>query len=274
MQAEPNQPPPAAWQPFTARGVAAFAQARLGRLLTVQFLFALLVAASVAWFLHHAWVPVLDDTVNRLPDQSEIRAGVLDWRAASPVLLAENRFLAVAVDLDHTGQVRSPAHLCLELGRHDLRVYSLLGYLPVSYPTRLWISLNRPAALPWWGAWMPVLLALSAALTILVLFLAWAVLATLYTLPVWLVGFYANRQLGLRASWRLAGAALMPGALFMALMILLHGLGAVDPLRLILALAAHLLIGWVYLWMSPLRVPHIPGADLSHSNPFATPGTT
>lgn len=271
MQAEVPQTPRCAWQPLTARGVAAFAHCRLGRLLTVQFVFALMVAAAVAWFVHHAWVPVLDEFVSRLPEASEIGGGTLDWRGPAPVLLAENRFLGVAVDLDHGGQVRSPAYIHLELGRRGVRVYSLAGYFAVPYPAQAWIGLDRSRALPWWGAWMPVWVGLTASFVVIALMVWWGVLATLYTLPVWLVGFYANRQLGLAGSWRLAGAALMPGALFMAAMILLHGLGVVDPLRLGFGFAAHFLIGWIYLWMAPLRVPRIPGVGPLNSNPFAGP---
>jgi hypothetical protein len=43
-----NIMPRQAWQPFTPRGVAAFAAASLGRLLLVQGLVAALVAALVA----------------------------------------------------------------------------------------------------------------------------------------------------------------------------------------------------------------------------------
>src|SRR5687767_9056439 len=42
---------PAAWQPITFRGVAAFAGAKLGRLLLVQLIVALLTAGAVGWFL-------------------------------------------------------------------------------------------------------------------------------------------------------------------------------------------------------------------------------
>ena len=41
-----------AWEPFTPRGVAAFAGAGLGRLWLVQFVVAMLAAAAVVWFVH------------------------------------------------------------------------------------------------------------------------------------------------------------------------------------------------------------------------------
>ena len=60
------------------------------------------------------------------------------------------------------------------------------------------------------------------------LLVSWWILATIYFLPVWLLGFFANRDLNFRQSWRLAGAALLPGALLLAAGIVLYDFGAVD----------------------------------------------
>ena len=61
------------------------------------------------------------------------------------------------------------------------------------------------------------------------LLLTWALLATLYFFPVWLVAFYTDRDLNFRASWKVAGAALMPGALLLTLGIVLYGFRGVRP---------------------------------------------
>jgi len=66
---------------------------------------------------------------------------------------------------------------------------------------------------PWWGAREPVVLALAALTVVVGLFVTWSFLATIYVGPVWLISFFANRDLKLAECWRLAGAALMPGAL-------------------------------------------------------------
>src|ERR1035438_8910206 len=86
--------------------------------------------------------------------------------------------------------------------------------------------------------------------------------------PGWLIGFFANRDLSLRGSWRLAGAALMPVALFMCAVIFLYGCGGLDLVRLTVAGALHLVMGWVYLIISPLRLPRHPAAAAT-VNPFA-----
>ena len=261
---------PFAWQPLTPGGVAAFAGARLGRLLLVQLLFALLAAAVVVWFLNEAWFPVITEAINQLPPAGQVSSGTLDWRGPSPQVLAANRFLALAVDLRHQGQARSPAHVAIEFGQRDVKVFSLFGFLALPYPQHYLIAANRGELTPWWGAWSPVILALVAGAVVLVLMLSWAVLASLYCLPVWLVGLYANRDLNLRASWRLAGAALMPGALLMSATICFYGLHALDLVHVLVGAGLHLVLGWVYLLLGPCWCRRHPAAA-ARANPFLKP---
>jgi hypothetical protein len=257
-----------AWQPLTVRGVAAFARASLGRLLVVQFMVALLAAGTVVWFLHRAWFPQISEAIRQLPPQGELRSGRLDWQGPTPSRLAEGRFLALVVDLDHTGEARSPAHVLVEFGRADYLVFSLLGYAEGAYPRGWAVAFNRTELGPWWGAWAPAILALAAGLVVVGLMVIWACLATVYFLPVWLVGFFANRDLSLRGSWRLAGAALIPGALFMCAVVILYGCGALDLVRLAVAGALHWVMAWVYLLLSPFCLPRHPAAAVK-ANPFA-----
>ena len=257
-----------AWQPLTVRGVAAFAGAPLGRLLIVQFMVALLAAGTVVWFLHKAWFPKIGEAIRQLPPQGELRGGRLDWQGATPSRLAEGRFLALVVDLDHTGEARLPAHVQVEFGRTDCQVFSLFGYAQIAYPRDWAVAFNRTELGPWWGAWAPAILAMAAGLVVVGLMVSWAGLATVYFLPVWLAGFFVNRDLSLRGSWRLAGAALMPGAMLMCAALFYYAWGGLDLVRLAAAGAVHLVMGWVYLLVSPLRLPRHP-ATAAKANPFA-----
>ena len=265
-----TEKPPFAWQPLTPAGVAAFAYAKPGRLLFVQFLFALLASASVVWFLHRDWFPVVADAIRKMPEQGEIRDGRLDWRGEAPVLLAEGRFLAISIDPNHSGDVRSPAHVQLEFGSTDYQVMSLFGYARYLYPRTgaAAAGFNRLELTAWWGAWAPAFLAIAAGGVLVGLMVTWAILSTLYSGLAWLVGFYANRDLSWRASWRLSGAALMPGALFMSAAIVLYGFGGMDLLPLLVAAAAHVLLGWVYVVLSPLELRLHPEVPVSKKNPF------
>ncbi len=259
---------PTAWEPLTPLGVAAFARAPLRRLLLVQFIVALLGGGTVAWLLHDAYFPTISAAIAQLPAEGEIRSGKMDWQGESPLLLAEGKFLAVSVDLDHAGEIRSPAHLQLELGKTNLLLHSLLGYAEMDYPRDWIIAVNRTELSPLWGAWRPWLLTATVAGVVVYLLASWWVLATIYCAPVWLIGFFANRELGWRASWRLAGAALLPGAFVMIVGLSFYDLGALDLVRLGFVFVAHLAVGWIYLGVSFFFVPRLASITKPKANPF------
>ena len=255
-----------AWQPLTPLGVAAFARSSVWRLLVVQLVFALAAAAAAAWFLDTAWFPPIRQAIRHLPEHGDIRSGRLNWSGESPQLLSQNYFLALAVDLDHSGAVRPPAHVQVEFGRESVRFFSLLGYSDLPYPPDRIVAFNQPELEPWWGAWQAPILWITIGAVLAWCFVIWTLLAAIYCLPVWLVGFFANRQLTFRGSWKLAGAALMPGALVMIAAIVAYGLGFLDLVQLLAAAAAHFVIGWVYLFCAPFRVAKLPS---SPKNPFS-----
>jgi len=258
--------PAFAWEPITPRGVAAFARASFERLFIMQSVFALLAAAAVVWVLSDGIFPVIDAAIDQLPDSGSIHGGKLDWRDDSPVMLAEGKLLAISVDVEHGGALRSTADFQFEFGRDDVRLYSLFGEAYVEYPTGYLIAANRSAARPAWGAWAPNLLGLAAIGTFMGLMLVWVGLATVYCLPVWLLCFFANRDLNLFASWRLAAAALMPGATLLSLSLVLYECGGFDLVQFCFAFGMHLVIGWIYLFVSPLFLHRAQPAD--PRNPF------
>ena len=262
---------PVAWCPLTPRGVAAFAGATFGRLWLVQLGVALIAAATVAWVLDSAWVPTISQAIEHLPQQGQISSGRLAWAAESPQLLAESRFLAIAVDLEHGAQTRSAAHVQAEFGKTDVRFYSLFGCLPLAYPPGFSFAFNYEELKPWFGAWSPTMLAISAIGTVVWLILSWMALSTFYCVASWLLALYFNRELPIVGSWRLSGAALMPGALMMVAALAVYGLGQLDLVRLIAAFVLHFVIGWVYLVLGVLACPPIPSLLDEKKNPFGTP---
>ena len=263
---------PFAWQPLTPRGVAAFAGAPLGRLLLVQFTVAFVCAAAVVWFIEQAWSPTVKAAIDRLPAEGNIQSGLLNWKGNSPILLAESRFLALEVDLAHQGQLRSPAHLQVEFGRNGLWIYSLFGRVQFPYPKTYVIAFNLEELRPWWGAWSPALLTAAGVAVIVGLMASWWFLATLYCLPIWLLALYCDRVLTLRGSWKLAGTALMPGALVMIGAIIFYAFGGLDIVHLIGAWALHLVLGWTYAVLAVLGTIRIQAKTALNSNPFARAG--
>jgi hypothetical protein len=263
-----DEKPTFAWEPLTPRGVGMFAHARLANLLLVQSLTALLAAASVVWFLDNSVCPVVRDAIKNLPDSGQIRSAKLDWRGDAPALLAEGRVIAFDVDLDHDDKINSSADVQIEFGQDTVWCDSLLGYTEFPYPVTDPLPFNRPALEPLWGAWKAEVLSAAAVLTAGGLLASWWILATIYFLPVWLLGFFVNRDLNFRQSWRLAGAALLPGALLMAVGIVLYDFGAVDLVQFGFIFGAHFVLDWIYLFVSLLFVPAIP-TSTPKGNPFA-----
>ena len=262
-----ESPRPTAWQPITPQGVAAFAHAPWRRLLLVQFIVALLVGFAVAAFVREAYYPVITTAIAQLPDAGNIANGRLSWTGESPTVLAEGKFLSLSVDTDHAGMLRSVAHLQVEFGATNLLIHSLLGYTEINYPRGWIVAANRQELTPLWGAWRPHMLAFTVAGVIVSLMASWYFLATLYAAPVWLVGFYLNRDLDGRRSWRFCGAAVLPGALIMLAAISFYTLGVMDLVQLGFVFAAHIVVSWVYLIVAIFFVPRVSG-ELPPKNPF------
>jgi len=257
-----------AWEPFTPRGVAAFAHAKFSRLLLVQSIVALLAAVSVVWFLDDGCFPTIRAAIQNLPDAGKISSGKLDWPGGdSPRPLAEGKFLAFDVDVHHNGQIHSTADLQIEFGAESIRVFSWLGYADFFYPPDRDAPFNRTELEPLWGAWAAEILFIVPATTVTGLLLSWWILATIYFLPVWILGFYTNRDLNFRASWKLSGAALLPGGLLMAAGILLYDSGFLNLVSFGFVFAAHFALGWIYLFVSLLFLPRISEAK-PKTNPF------
>ena len=95
----------------------------------------------------------------------------------------------------------------------------------------------------------------------------WAVLAWIYTPVAKLAAWFFNRQLTWPGAWRLACAALLPGAVLLAAGVVSYGLQWVDIFGFGYFVMVHFLVGWVYLLGAPLFVPHLASAPMTR-NPF------
>jgi hypothetical protein len=253
-------------EPFTPRGVAAFARAKFKRLLLAQFIFAAVAAFTVVWFFYEDCFPTIQAAIENLPPDSQISSGALDWHGDSLSQLAEGRFVAFDVDISHSGQFRSPADLQIEFGHETIRIFSLFGYADFYYPPGEVISFNRTELGPLWKAWRAEILFFIIIAVIIGLLLSWWILATVYFLPMWLSGYFTNRDLDLRASWKLSGAALLPGALLMIAGILFYGLG-LPLVTFLFIFGAHFVLGWLYLFFGLVFLSRSSSAN-PKGNPF------
>ena len=262
------------WQPLTFGGVAAFAIGPFRRLFALVLFVAAFVAASVVVLFYLAWEPAVRQAITRLPEEGAIRAGRLDWSGPTPVRLCEGKFLSLIVDAAGVGDLGHAADLQCELGRTELRLRSILGFVGVPYPTRWVIELNRRSLEPWWGAWHLVVAAGLAAGTIVGLFASWGILGALYSLPAQLIAYSANRRVSVIGAWRLAVASLMPGAVLMGAAIFAYGFQQLNLIQLLAACVVHGALPWVYVVAGPLCLPKSPASSGSVSpkrNPFREP---
>lgn len=259
---------PVAWQPLTFGGVAAFAHAPFGRVFSIQGLVAMAAAASVVWCLNTAWSPVIQQAISQLPEEGRVANGQLQWNQATPLVLAHNGFLVLSVDLDEPEIVNQATDVRCTFGKTGLCWGSLLGQVSIPYSTQYVWPFNRTELEPWWGAWKPIVLG-GVGLTVLaLLLLMWRMLAWLYSPLVRIIGFLLDRDLDWRASRKLAGAALLPGALLLSAGMVAYGWQHLSLLGLLLALAVHGAIGWVYLVLSPFWLPRARSAPYRAGNPF------
>lgn len=250
-----------AWQPLTFGGVAAFAEASLGRTLLIAGAVAFLLGASVLRFVAAVWAPALEVAIKRLPAQGRIDTGRLVWPTNQSAALVDNAFVAISVRPGDAPLADQSADLQFEFGPAALQVSSLLGYVAVPYPARYVMPLNRTELEPLWGAWRPHLLLGVAAGTFLGLLAGWIVLAALLALPVRAYALLLGRDVSLGGGWRLAVAALLPGALMMGGALVAYSLRRLSLGELLLANGLHLLIDVAYLLISPLRLPGIAPAS-------------
>ena len=223
----------------------------------MQFIVALLAAASVVWFLDDGCFPTISAAIQNLPASGEIRSGKLDWQGDPSQLLAEGKFMAFDVDLNHSGQIHSTADLQIEFGSDSIRFFSLLpGYSEIFYlPDRV-APFNRTELEPLWGAWAVDILFLAFIAVTLSLLSSWWLLATLYFLPVWLLDilreprFEFLRVLEIVRRGAAAGSV-ADGRWHPALQLPVF----LDLVSLGFLLAPHYVLGWIYLFLSQLFLP-------------------
>lgn len=270
-QASPPARRPSAWQPVTFRGVAAFAQASLGRLALAQGLTALLVAAAVCTFLATTWFPTIHSSFASLPDEGTLQNGRLTLTQPAQPVLAENRFLALIVNPEAVPLPASPADLRVEWAADRIILQAGRGRLEQPYPPGRTLPFNQPELQAAWEAWLPMFFALAALGTVAFLFANWILLATLYCPVPWLIAFFKDRDLGPIGAWKLAAASLLPGALLTTAGLVLYSTATLDLPQLTLLWILHLPLAWVYLAAAPLRLPRLDPASPRRRNPFQPP---
>lgn len=260
--------------PLTFRGVASFADASLTWLGSFQFLVALLTGISVLTLFELAWRPSVETAMESLSGTNRIHAGLLEWNGPAPVRLGTGSFLSFVVDPRDERAAGRPTDVEIILGEESARVRSLPGQITIPYPKTVSIDLNPTAVRPWWGAWHLFLLVGLSAGAVLLVAIAWALLAAVYAPFLLVFCFYTDRRLTPAGAWKLAAAALLPGALCLDASILAYAFGYLGMLQLLVICMLHLAIGWMFVLGGVFRRPRIgrpPRPDKVFSTPPGNP---
>ena len=254
--------------PLTLGGVAAFARSSVARLFLVQGVVALAITTCVLWFVVDQLRPLIDQATRRLPNRTRLQRGILDWDPSAPsVVLVDSPFLNLVIRRSPGEATVTDADLRVTFEPQGWRVGTVLGFWQFRYPRDRGFELDRTEALAWWGAWQKPLWAGLGLGTMGALMGSWALLATILVWPAWAMAQAFDRQTTWVGAWRLAGAALMPGALLAGAALLMYGLRQIPLAQLVLLWILHWPIGWVYVLAAPLRLPRRSDASVQ-GNPF------
>lgn len=256
------------WAPWTFKGVAGYAQASVWRLVVVEAVVACAVAAAVGFVAVRCWLPAVDQAVRQLPEKASISQGSLQWPGILPQQLTSSRFLSIVVLSPGDTRVGQVADVQIELSSNRWRVRSLLGFLEFDYPKGWRVNFDRGEVEPWWGARRQFAVVTLAVITLLGMPLLWALVALIYTPLVLMLALFGNRSLSFGGAWKLCSAALMPGAALMCAVIVVYGLQRLPLAVLLGGVAIHLVVGWFYLLVAPLRVGKAGNLSGRSRNPF------
>lgn len=247
------------------RGVAAYANAPLWRLIATLVFFGLFSAVLVIWGAAQCWAPVIDEAVAALPTNSIIQGGRLTWPVEESRLLGSNPFLAIEVANGGSQLDGAPADLRIKLGPGAAVVNSIFGSHEFAYSPGWVVELNQQTISPVWGAWRPMFLASLGAAAFAGLLASWGVLGFLNGAVIGMIGAMFNRDAGLGKTWKAGTAAMMPGALLMDFGLGLYVIGKGSLFFLLFIFGAHFVVGWVYVLATPFFLPR---RDQEPKNPF------
>jgi len=246
-----------AWQPLTIGGVARFAVASRWRLLGIQCLFALVVAGTIVWFMNRAWMPVIDEVIDQMPQTGGIVDGRLAWPSGVTLHVegpSGEPFMRVDVQPRGIIKVVGTVDMVMAFESDRVKLGSSLGLglLVVPYPTSVNIPFNKSELEPWWGARSHMVLVAFGLLIVFGLLVSWSALGVLYMVPV---KIFSISRVTWRGAWQLASAAQMPGVLVMCAGIFFYGLKQLELIELVIVWAIHLVLPWCYLFFSPIFAP-------------------
>ena len=252
--------------PLTFSGVASFASTGWARLFLWQAVVIATIAGSFMLLLGQHWSPVLDTAIAQLPEQGGLIEGRLQWSDTHTGTLAGNQFLRIIVDPKGEQQHGQIADFQIELRNESWVVGSILGYVEFPYAPKTF-RIDRTKHIPWWGSRRPFLL-IGISLSVGLIYGVMSLLLGFFGIwPAKAVAFFSDRQGRTGQLLRLGTAAWLPPGALMATASHCYALSLLPLMGLSIMIPLYFLVGWVYLFFSPLFLPRAVHSD---ENPFET----
>lgn len=242
---------PAAWQPLTLGGLAAFARSSHARLLVVGMLVALIGSGSLLFVFERLIVPRIEEVLPRMPPGAALEGGKLVWPDREIVVLTRGPTFSVVVDPAATFALGAMAEFHLHLLPDHFRVYSLFGHLAIHYPGRP-IGLEARQSHPHWQAWGVVWRVGLAAGFVAYLWICWVGMSALALPWLYLAGIWRGAGPGIWGCLKLGVAAAFPGSLLLSGGLIMHGRGQCPMSTLAILALAHFLVFMGYVLLAPL----------------------
>ena len=253
--------------PITFTGMAAFSR-RGVRVLLWWLLLALLCASVLLWLAHYRWLPVVERALESLPSGIALVEGRLQPLTEDFSQNHYNRYLHIGLRSttpERAGDMTSDVRLLASTG--GFRLETLVGSLDRSWPKGIPLDLSPDEFLPWWMASKLRNTALALAALFPALLLFWTLLATLLSLPPWIIGWLLPRSASLGRLWALAASALLPALGVFLGALALYTMGWIGLLPTLALLALHPGVAGIYMLGSCFHLAPDPSA--STRSPFA-----
>lgn len=261
--------PKSVLQPFTFRGVALYAHNPFRRIFFAQFITALAIAALFAWLIATRYVPVVTQAISLLPETAGLHSGIL--AGISSPIISGDKFFSIAAKSDANFSPGNTSDLQIRFHEETVELYSIAGWISFPYDPKISIDLSRKKAEPWWGAWKPIIIGGSGLGFLLWLYLSWRLLSLVYMTAAKSVAWFLNRDLSWTGASRLCSAALLPGAVFLAVSILAYGLQFLSLPAIFVCFLLHFIVGWIYAGGALFFLPKTEPAPAFSPIPEPTP---
>lgn len=256
---------------LTPAGIADFGKGSSARLFVHAYGTSLLVGLSLVWFLHVAWLPVLEKAVTELPKSgARMQKGVVAWPVEAPDILADNAFLALMTRPADPMIKDQSADVILVFSGEHLLLKSFLGKWEMPWPEAWKTELDRKTWEARLGAWQPWFLPGVCVLVILALPILWAALSVALFIPTQLLCLVVRRRAGWAPAWRVGVATWFPGAVLVVLAVLLYTFHRISVVHLAMMYTAHILVSLASWLLALFFLPPRGGAPEGGENPFGS----